>query len=172
VALLMEQALDADAFAALFGRTREPLYAYAMAVMLDVAAAEDVVQRAFELAFAKRATYRAERGSAEAWLYGIARNVALDERRSMGRRPAVAAGLDGHDHGGPDADLERAHYQSVLFPALNALPAADREVIALKFWADLSNREIAGVIGASESHVGTRLHRVIGRLREVCGDLA
>jgi RNA polymerase sigma factor (sigma-70 family) len=168
----MEQALDGDAFAALFGRTREPLYAYAMALMLDVAAAEDVVQRAFELAFAKRSTYRPQLGSADAWLFGIARNVAFDERRSMGRRSALASGLSAGEHGGPDDGLERAHYRSVLFPALNTLSAADREVVALKFWADLSNREIAGVVGASETNVGTRLHRVIGKLREVCGDLA
>jgi RNA polymerase sigma-70 factor, ECF subfamily len=172
VALLMEQALDGDAFAALFGRTREPLYAYAMALMLDVAAAEDVVQRAFELAFAKRATYRPQLGSAEAWLYGIARNVALDEHRRASRRPVVAAGVAPPEPAAPDAQLERSDRQSVLFSALNTLAPTDREAIALKFWADLANGEIAAVLGCTESNVGTRLHRAIERLREVCGDLA
>jgi RNA polymerase sigma factor (sigma-70 family) len=172
VALLMEQALDVEAFGTLFGRTREPLYAYAVALMLDGGAAEDVVQRAFELAFAKRATYRPGLGSAEAWLYGIARNVALDERRRTGRRPAVPTGLEPPDAGGPDAALERADHQSVLFAALNTLAPMDREVIALKFWADLANGEIAAVLGCTESNIGTRLHRALVKLREVCGDLA
>jgi RNA polymerase sigma-70 factor, ECF subfamily len=172
VALLMEQALDGDAFAALFDRIREPLYAYAMALMLDVPAAEDVVQRAFELAFARRATYRAQLGSADAWLFGIARNVALDEHRRERRRPAVAAGLEPPEAGGPDTALERADRHSALFAALNTLAPIDREVIALKFWADLTNGEIAAVLGCTESNIGTRLHRAIGRLREVCGDLA
>jgi RNA polymerase sigma-70 factor, ECF subfamily len=173
VALLMGQALDAEAFAELFGRTRDPLYAYAVALTLDVSVAEDVVQRAFELALARRATYRPEVGSADAWLFGIARNVALDEHRRRRRRPVVAIGLDPpSEAGAPDSALERADHQSVLFAALNTLAPTDREVIALKFWADLANGEIATVLGCTESNVGTRLHRAIGKLREVCGDLA
>ena len=172
VAMLMQHALDTDAFGELFGRTREPLYAYAMALILDAPAAEDVVQRAFELAFAKRATYRPEAGTAEAWLYGIARNVAMDEHRRARRRPAVASGLEPLEASGPDAALERADSECALFAALNTLAASDREVIALKYWADLTNGEIAAVLGCTESNVGTRLHRAIGRLREVCGDIA
>jgi RNA polymerase sigma-70 factor, ECF subfamily len=172
VALLMHDGLHVDEFAALFGRTREPLYAYAMALMLDVPAAEDVVQRAFELALSRRQTYRPELGSAEAWLYGIARNVALDEHRRARRRPIVPPRVEPPEPVAPDAALERADRQSVLFAGLNTLAPTDREVIALKFWADLANGEIAAVLGCTESNVGTRLHRAIGKLREVCGDLA
>ena len=172
VALLMEHGLDTEAFVELFGRTREPLYAYAMALMLDAPSAEDVVQRAFELAFARRETYRPELGGAEAWLFGIARNVAIDEHRRLRRRPAVAAGLDPPDAGAPDIALERADQQRVLFAALNTLTARDREAVALKFWADLPNGDIAAVLGCTESNVGTRLQRALGKLREVCGDIA
>jgi RNA polymerase sigma-70 factor (ECF subfamily) len=172
VALLMQQALDVDAFAELFDRTREPLYAYAMALMLDAPSAEDVVQRAFELALARRDTYRRELGSAEAWLFGIARNVAMDEHRRARRRPAIAAGLDPPEAGAHDVALERADQQCVLFAAINTLAPGDREVIALKFWADLTNGEIAAVLGSTESNVGTRLHRALGKLREVYGDIA
>jgi len=172
VALLMRQELDAEAFAELFGRTREPLYAYAVAVTLDPATAEDVVQRAFELAFAKRRAYRPALGSADAWLFGIARHVALDERRRMRRHPTVASAAERHDDGGPDLELERADRQDALFAALNTLDEAAREVIALKFWVDLSNGEIAAVLGCSETNAGTRLYRAIEKLREVWDDVA
>jgi RNA polymerase sigma-70 factor (ECF subfamily) len=172
VALLMEPTLDADAFAALFARAREPLYAYAMALTLDAGAAEDAVQRAFELAFAKRGLYEAELGTPDAWLFGIARNVAFDEQRRARRRPTVPAVLDRSNVGEPDPALERADRQGVVFAALKTLPECDRELIALRFWADLSYAEIAALIASSESNVGTRLHRAVGKLREVCGDLA
>ncbi len=52
---------------------------------------------------------------------------------------------------------------------LAALDPHDREVILLKFLGRLSNAELARVLGCSESNAGTRLHRAIERLREVCG---
>jgi RNA polymerase sigma factor (sigma-70 family) len=171
VALLMEPALDVDAFAELFVRAHTPLYAYAMALVFDVAAAEDVVQRAFELAFVKRGRYRAELGTPDAWLFGIARNVALDERRRRQRHPMLA-GDRPPEAAQLDAGLERADHYSALFFALESLAPADRELIALKFWADLANAEIAAVLGCTISNVGTRLHRAMVRLREVCGDVA
>jgi DNA-directed RNA polymerase specialized sigma24 family protein len=67
--LLMREPLDAQAFDALSRRLRRPLYAFVTAVMLDPGAAEDVTQRAFELALARRQSFRPERGSVEAWLF-------------------------------------------------------------------------------------------------------
>jgi RNA polymerase sigma factor (sigma-70 family) len=170
VAMLMRQGLDVDAFAELVRRTREPLYTYAVAVMWDPTVAEDVVQRAFELAFAKRHTFRPDLGSASAWLFGIARHVALDERRRMSRRPSPALRDQVPERCGPDLNLERTDHRSALLAAVRTLDEADREVIALKFWADLPNSEIGAALGCSESNVGTRLHRAIGRLREVFHD--
>jgi RNA polymerase sigma-70 factor, ECF subfamily len=170
--MLMRDALDVEAFAELFGRLRDPLFAYAVAVMLDRSAAEDVVQRTFELALVRRHRFEPERGSADGWLFGIARNVALDERRRLSRQAPVGAGAVAEDNGGPDLGLERADQQSVVFAALRALDRMDRELIALKFWVDLSHAEIGAVLGCSESNVGTRVHRAIGKLREICHDVA
>ena len=171
MALLTRQALDVDAFAELFARTHQSLYAYAAAFTLDRAAAEDVVQRAFEVAFARRQSFRPEVGSADAWLFGIARHVALDERRRLNRRPTPAPCTDPAHDGEADLGLEGADRRDALFAAVRTLHEQDREVIALKFWADLPNVEIAALLGCSESSVGTRLHRAIARLREVCNDV-
>jgi RNA polymerase sigma-70 factor (ECF subfamily) len=170
VAVLMRQGLDVDAFAELVRRTRGPLYAYAVAIMSDLTVAEDVVQRAFELAFAKRHTFRPELGSASAWMFGIARHVALDERRRMNRRPHPAPRAEFPERCAPDVNLERTDQRSALVAAVRTLDEADRDVIALKFWGDLPNSEIATLLRCSESNVGTRLHRAIGKLREVFHD--
>ena len=65
----MRQDLDTETLGELFARTRRPLFSYAAAVLLDRAAAEDVVQRTFEVAIARRHAFRPGLGSAEAWLY-------------------------------------------------------------------------------------------------------
>ena len=52
--------------------------------------------------------------------------------------------------------------------ALAGLPGRDRELIALKFHAGLSNAEIARVLGVSESNAGTLLHRAMDKLRKAC----
>ena len=55
--------------------------------------------------------------------------------------------------------------------ALRALEPRERELVALKFGGGLQNVEIARVLGVSESNAGTRLHRVLLKLREACNDL-
>jgi RNA polymerase sigma factor (sigma-70 family) len=182
MALLMRQALDEGQFDELVGRTLRPLYAYVVTVLLDDAAAEDVTQRAFELAYARRRSFRPERGSAEAWLFGIARHVALDERRDQQRRPVPSSDAESWDCGAPgagdcrapgawdcgawDVELERVEQRDALLAALATLDRSERELIALKMWGDLSYREIAALVGCSESNVGTRLSRAIAKLRE------
>lgn len=170
MALGMQQVLDTERFGDLYARTRGPLFSYAAAVLLDRAAAEDVVQRTFVVALARRDAFRPGLGSAEAWLYGIARNIALDERRRNGRRHAVEADSASADNGGPDARLEQSVSREWMFDAVKTLERSERELIALRFWADLSCADIAALVHCSESNVGTRLHRAITKLREVCGD--
>src|ERR687892_859 len=77
---------DADAaFEALYRSSRDDVYAYAAGLLRDRAAAEDVTAAAFERAFRRRSRFDPRRGSARAWLFGIARNAALDELRRRHR---------------------------------------------------------------------------------------
>ena len=86
-----------EGFAELYERTFPRVYAYVASLLRDRAAAEDVTAQAFERAYRKRRSYRAGRGTMEAWLFGIARNAALDELRRRRRR----AGLEGeHEDSG------------------------------------------------------------------------
>jgi RNA polymerase sigma-70 factor (ECF subfamily) len=66
----------------------------------------------------------------------------------------------------PDEAAELAAERDAVRAALATLAARDREVIALKFHADLSNAEIADVIGVSVSNAGTLLNRAMNKLRE------
>ena len=78
-------------FDALYRATRDDLYAYVATVLRDPQAAEDVTALAFERAMRRQRSYRPGRGTPRAWLFGIARNAALDDLRRR-RRSAVARG--------------------------------------------------------------------------------
>ncbi len=155
-------------FERLYRSSRDDVYAYAAGLLRDRAAAEDVTAAAFERAFRKRSRFNPRKGSPRAWLFGIARNAALDELRRRGRHakldndPIDESVAVGADHG------EREELRLVLATALVQLEPRERELIALKFFAGLSNGEIARVLGTSESNAGTKLHRAVTKLREAC----
>ena len=153
-------------FDQLYRESRDDVYAYTAGLLRDRAAAEDVTATAFERAYRKRSRFDAERGSARAWLFGIARNAALDELRRRGRHAQMNAEPEDPVDLGALHPAERSELRLALAEAIGSLAGGERELIALKFFAGLSNAEIGRVLGMSESNVGTRLHRTINKLRE------
>jgi RNA polymerase sigma-70 factor (ECF subfamily) len=155
----------------LYRASRDDVYAYVATLLRDRSLAEDVTALAFERAFRRRKLFDPRRGSERAWLFGIARNAALDELRRRKRSVAVAGVVEsarGADGGGEqfDAVLTR----TTVRDALAALAPRERELIALKFHAGLSNADLARVLGVSESNAGTMLHRTITKLRKACDE--
>src|SRR3954470_19101020 len=73
------------AFEALYRESRDDLYAYVAGMLRDRSAAEEVTSQAFERAWRKRRQIDKKRGTPRAWLFGIARNAALDELRRRSR---------------------------------------------------------------------------------------
>jgi len=152
----------------LYRSSRDDLYSYVLTLLRDAPAAEDVTALAFERAYRRRRTFDRHRGEERAWLFGIARNAALDELRR--RRRAAALVIDPES---PQAEPASAEDEADVLlrrtavrSALAELPARDRELLALKFQAGFSNAELAEVLGVSESNAGTMLHRAVQKLRK------
>ena len=160
---------ETAAFEELYRSSRDDVYAYVSGLLRDRSAAEEVTAQAFERAWRKRRQIRPDRGSPRAWLFGIARNAALDELRRRSRQVEMRKDSDETREPAPGSrrvDPASAAVDRVaLRQAVEALGGRDRELVALKFFAGLSNAEIAAVIGTSESNAGTRLHRVVEKLR-------
>jgi RNA polymerase sigma factor (sigma-70 family) len=152
-------ALDFDA---LYRSARDDVFGYVATLLHDRAAAEDVTALAFERAYRKRKSYDPRRGGQRSWLFGIARNAALDELRRQKRTAPLEV-----EPVAAEQDVDRA---LAVRTALAELPARDRELIALKFHAGLDNGELAEVLGVSVSNAGTRLHRALTKLREILDD--
>src|SRR3954447_2725131 len=157
--------ISASEFDALYREARDDVFAYAATLLRDRGAAEDVTAQAFERAYRKRSSFDARRGSPRAWLFGIVRNAALDELRRR-KRDATAELPGPIAEPGPDEAAELAAERDAVRAALARLAARDREVIALKYHAGLSNAEIAEVLGVSATNAGTLLHRAMNKLRE------
>jgi RNA polymerase sigma factor (sigma-70 family) len=159
------------AFDALYRESRDDVFAYVAGMLRDRSAAEDVTAQAFERAYRRRQSFNPKRGTHRGWLFGIARNAALDELRRRGRHSGlVAEPEDERAAGAAEEAAEVALRRSTVRAALAVLSGRERELIALKYFAGLDNSEIADVLGISESNAGTRLHRVIEKLREECDE--
>ena len=159
-------------FEALYRSSRDDVYRYVLTLLRDPAAAEDVTALAFERAYRRRRTFDRQRGEERAWLFGIARNAALDELRRR-RRVASLVSEPSEDVGEATEDAaEVALRRTAVQNALAKLAAREREIVALKFHAGLSNAELARVLGVSESNAGTLLYRTMEKLRKACNATA
>jgi RNA polymerase sigma-70 factor (ECF subfamily) len=143
----------------------EPLirrvYAYVAYRIGDGADAEDVTSDVFERALRYRKSYDRRKGEPAAWLIGIARR-SVDTHLSG--RPPTAAG-EVPDIAAPD-DLEETTAGRVdLSRALATLDERDRELLALRYGADLGARQIAELLEQRTNSVEVALHRALARLR-------
>ncbi len=155
---------DPHAFGLLYDRYVDRIYAFAYRQAGDEALAADITSATFEQALRHLRDYRWQGSSFGAWLYRIARNELLQHyRRERFLRPLTCW------HAG-DAVVERvvetAEQRDELHCALARLSRPDREVLALRFFEELSSREVAVVLGISTAQVYLRVHRALRRLRK------
>jgi RNA polymerase sigma-70 factor (ECF subfamily) len=157
-----------ERFEELYRSSRDDVFAYVFTLLRDRAAAEDVTALAFERAYQRRATFDRRRGQERAWLFGIARNGALDELRR--RRRVAKLTVEPADQE-PESVIDGAEValrRTAVRTALKQLSGREREIVALKFHAGLSNAELAKVLDVTESGAGTLLYRTMQKLREAC----
>jgi RNA polymerase sigma factor (sigma-70 family) len=163
--------LDDEAFDRLFRESAADVHGYAISLLGNRAAAEDVTALAFERLYRARARLDRGRGAPRAWLFAIARNAALDELRRRSRQPQSELPEELHDVWDAEEAFEQIARRATVRDALAALPLREREVVLLKFHGQLSNSELAKALDVSESNAGTRLHRALERLRDQCDQL-
>jgi RNA polymerase sigma-70 factor, ECF subfamily len=157
-----------ERFEALYRSSRDEVYAYVTTLLRDRAAAEDVTALAFERAYRRRRTFDRRRGEERAWLFAIARNAALDELRRRRRLATLMSDPEDESSQAAADDADVALRRTAVREALARLSGREREIIALKFHAGLTNSELARVLGVSESNAGTMLHRAMQKLRKAC----
>ena len=127
--------------------------------------AEDLTSATFEKAWRNRERYRRDLAAFSTWLFTIAQRVAVDHLR----RQRFTVSLDEVAHVSSEENIEALTQQRAEFKRLSILLARladrDRELVALKYGAGLTNRTIASLTGLTESNVGVLLHRALQTLR-------
>jgi RNA polymerase sigma-70 factor (ECF subfamily) len=127
--------------------------------------AEELTAITFERAWVNRENYKGDVTAFQFWLFGIAQKVAVDYfRKSRPEVPLEAVELSSNQN--VERELESQMDFERLASLLSRLPDRERLLIALKYGAELNNREIAKQTGLSESNVGTILFRAVVKLRE------
>ena len=156
---------DPDDLDGMIRATLPRVYRYFAYRVGDGMEAEDLAAETLERAWISRRKYRPDRGPWHQWVFGIARHLAADHfrRRSRGIKTSEA-GQRPLERPTEDVGERRAEF-SRLSLLLSRLPARERELIALKYGAGLTNRAIARLTGLSESNVGTIVHRVVSAMR-------
>ncbi len=140
----------------------ERVYAYVAYRIGDGPHAEDVVGDTFERALRYRSAYDPKKGQPIAWLTGIARRRIAELRGAPGGSGAELPEVEA------PGDLEReVAERHELARAVGGLGERDRELIALRYGADLTARQIAEQLGLETNAVEVALHRALGRLRSI-----
>jgi RNA polymerase sigma factor (sigma-70 family) len=160
---------DADAFGEIVARYQALAQRTAYVIVRDADAAQDVAQEAFVKAY--RALGRFRPGAPlRPWLLRIVANEAINKAKAGSRHPALdlaaAESRAADPAASPEAQALAAERREMVLHAVNELKQEDRLVIAYRWFYDLSEVEMADVLGIPRGTVKSRLSRAMSRLRE------
>ncbi len=143
------------------------VYAYAAYRLGDGPDAEDVTSEVLERALRYRTTYDSSRGEPVSWLLGIARRVVAEHLTARARAQSTPAEAPDRPS---DEDLAADSLRRLtLEQALEELSERDRELLSLRYGADLKARQIASVLEMETHAVEVAIGRALDRLRAVVG---
>ena len=166
--LLIEAAQrDRAAFAPLYERYVDQIFAYAHSLTRNRELAEDVTAATFAKAIEDLPRFEWRGVPYSAWLYRVASNLVARQAR----RPAWVD-IDTHqpiDHVTPEVIAEQRDREAAVRSAVALLPDDQRQAVVLRFGGELRNREIAEIMGRSEGAVKLLTFRAMTALRKQLG---
>lgn len=160
---------DQEAFGTLYEQYVGRIFNYIYYRTGNVYDAEDLTERVFLRALRHIRHYDHRGLPFSAWLYRIAHNLVANWHRDNSRRQVVSIDdliLTGSKREDPVAAAEEKERQSILLRAIRKLPPERQELLILKFTEQMSNAEIARVMGRTEGAIKSLYHRTLVALRE------
>jgi len=158
-----------EAFAELYDEFMPKVFRYMRYKVNDQQITEDLTSMVFEKALVSFDKYSSDKAAFSTWIFSIARNTLIDYYRTNKMRQQVsldeAVEVPSREPS-PQEEVEKMAEHECLRVCLLRLPEDDQEIIRLKFAGEFNNRQIAKMLGLSESNVGVRLFRAVKKLRE------
>lgn len=158
-----------EIFAELYEQYLPKVFRYIQYRVNSMQLTEDLTSTTFEKALVNFSRYSSDKAKFSTWIFSIARNVVIDHYRVSQRKqtaPLEEAGEVSSKDLSPEEELFQGEELARLQGYLAQLQHDEQEIIRLKFVAELNNRQIAKMLGLSESNVGTRLYRAVRKLRD------
>jgi len=159
-------------FEELYDKYFARIYNYLRYRLIEREAADDLVSVVFEKVLDKYDSFDPARYGLEPWLFAIARNTLNDYfRRRKVRGWLSIAGREENIASAESVEgaAQRSEENALLLGALAGLSEQERELIAMKFTLEMTNRDIAAETGLGESNVAVILFRAMKKLREILG---
>lgn len=164
---LVERAKTNDqAFKELYDKYFPRIYQFILKRVSHQETAEDLMSETFMKAFTNLQKYEFKGYTFGAWLYRIAGNVVIDYYRKEYKYKMVD--IEDYeriaDDKTPDQDVQQLQDRQQIEKLLDTLPQNEREIIELKFFAELSNQEIAEALNIKANHAGVIIYRALKKL--------
>ena len=162
--------LEQEVFIETFESYHKRVYNYTYYRISHSYDAEDLTNQIFEKVINKYQTYQPNKGHFEGWLFGIAKNCVNDYLREKKKQAWVSFDLENivglnsqQNTPEEEAIIKENSYQ--LIKLVNKLSQREKNIIALKYGAQMANVEIAKLMNISETNVGSIVYRLIKKLR-------
>lgn len=167
--VLRAQNGESEAFSLIYREYVEQVFRYACIRVGRDEQAEDITQEVFIKALQNIKSYRYKGKSFASWLFRIAHNQIIDYYRQSNKyqQVPIMETLSSTDEEDPVISLERRAEVSTIKQAIEELPPRQKEIISLRFGAELSISETAQATGISEGSVKKLQHEAITRLKKL-----
>jgi RNA polymerase sigma-70 factor (ECF subfamily) len=163
---------DIKAFEALYDRYGTLVYSTALRVVGDVQFAEDIAQEVFLRIWRRPDHYVPQRGRFVTWLLSVARNGAVDQIRTRGRRrrhetadEESARNLPADEGRDPALMAQLSDERQKVRRALTSLPLEQKRVIEMAYYGGYTQQEIAELLSQPLGTVKTRIRLAMQKLR-------
>jgi RNA polymerase sigma-70 factor (ECF subfamily) len=158
---------DHSAFESVFRRFERPLHGYFLRATHDPHSAEDLVCETMAAVWKSARGFRGE-SSASTWVFGVAYHLLARSRRRQRRDTPLEDAESLAADGDPEHMAERADVATRLRRAVDALPAAHRDVVDLTFYHGFAYPDVARILGIPVNTVKTRMFHARQKLRALC----
>ncbi len=163
---------DREAFAELYRALVEPVFRYLYWSMGSREDAEDLAEEVFVRALLNMGSFNPARAPLKAWIFRIAHNLLVDHQRRGARRRREELDERVVDDSKPVPQrIEEEERARTLRESLRGLPSAQRQVITMKYFAGMSNAEVAKALGRSEGAINALQHRALRSLGKTLREL-
>ncbi|OGO19934.1 MAG: hypothetical protein A2Z14_00660 [Chloroflexi bacterium RBG_16_48_8] len=164
---------DGKAFETLYVRYMQAIYRYIFFRVGDEIQAEDLTEEVFVRAWEALPKYQHRKHPFSSWLYRIAHNLIIDYYRKKKPIPISNGLMRSHPNQAESLDylVNRKQETQLLVDAIQQLSGLEQEIVLLRFVEGLSHKEIAAMVGRSQTSCRVILHRALKSLRSTLTEL-